>query len=194
MSFQAIVRHYEQRFRPLAQRELSWFRSQPNLAMAIQKAALARDAEGKRYSHQWRRREEDLEAAAARLSACARALSEAESFAALHREIEQTLRPISDLGPLYKYDTALRIGAYLGLLPEVVYLHSGTAEGARALGFNPKAKFLLVRELPMMLHQLAPHELEDVLWIYKDHLAAARDGNPFTLPDDTRCFVDEDVE
>ncbi|MEK7411500.1 MAG: hypothetical protein AAB327_09000, partial [Actinomycetota bacterium] len=38
-----------------------------------------------------------------------------------------------DLGPLYVYDTALRIGAKKGQMPKVVYLHAGTREGAKKL-------------------------------------------------------------
>lgn len=77
------------------------------------------------------------------------------------------------IGELTVYDTALRIGAKLGLLPKKVYLHAGTRAGARALGLNWKATSLAVRELPSELLTLTPHEIEDCLCIFKDKLKRA---------------------
>lgn len=194
MSLDAIVRDYVQRFRAGAQRELKWFQEQSALTDAIFEAALARDERGKRYSHQSRRQEAVLEKAAERLICREADLASANSFAVLLQVIESALEPISDLGPLYKYDTTLRIGAFLGLSPEVVYLHSGTAEGAKALGFKGRPKFLLISELPAPLRQLAPYEVEDVLCIYKKQLGAALSGRDFDLPTENRCFLDEELE
>ena len=36
------------------------------------------------------------------------------------------------------YDTALRIGAHLDIMPDRIYLHAGVKEGAKALGFSGK--------------------------------------------------------
>ncbi len=52
----AIVRAYIGRIRPRAQAELDWFAHQPSLDSAIEKAALAVNSRGKRYSHQRRAR------------------------------------------------------------------------------------------------------------------------------------------
>jgi hypothetical protein len=56
----------------------------------------------------------------------------------LHALIKRTIHSIGGLRELYTYDMALRIGAFLGLAPEFVYLHRGTRAGARALGLNAK--------------------------------------------------------
>jgi hypothetical protein len=69
------------------------------------------------------------------------------------------------------YDTALRIGAKLGLEPEVVYLHRGTRRGVRALGLDADRTFVALGELPHELRALRPHEIEDCLCIYKTELA-----------------------
>jgi hypothetical protein len=80
---------------------------------------------------------------------------------------------ITGIGELYICDTSLRIGAKLNLFPTAVYLHPGTRAGARALGLDDRAKMLKVSALPKPFRTLAPHELEDILCIFKDDLAQA---------------------
>jgi hypothetical protein len=80
------------------------------------------------------------------------------------------LQGIRGLGHLYTYDTALRIGAKLDLLPEKVYLHAGTRKGAKALGLDWKARALEVASIPDELHELEPREIEDFLCIYEEKL------------------------
>ena len=88
------------------------------------------------------------------------------------------LEPISGAGELYVYDTSLRIGAKSNLLPTKVYLHAGTRVGARALGLDGQAKTLEVSMLPPEFRQLEPHEIEDVLCIFKVDLKAAGTKRP----------------
>ena len=66
------------------------------------------------------------------------------------------------------YDTALRIGAKLGVEPKTVYLHRGTRSGAKALGIETNRPFIEVHEFPRQLRSLRPRELEDCLCIYKE--------------------------
>ena len=54
--------------------------------------------------------------------------------------------------------------------PDRVYLHSGTREGARALGLAAERSFLPMDELPPELRRLKPREVEDLLCIYKGEL------------------------
>ncbi len=68
------------------------------------------------------------------------------------------------------YDTAHRIGRYLGVEPNRVYLHAGTMEGAKALGFKGNRSFLMRRQLPKEFRTPKPYEIEDCLCIYKDDL------------------------
>ena len=70
------------------------------------------------------------------------------------------------------YDTALRIGAKLGLEPEVVYLHRGARSGMKALGLGAGRLFVEVYELPHELRSLRPHEIEDCVCIYKTKLGS----------------------
>lgn len=81
------------------------------------------------------------------------------------------LQLVSGSDELYVYDTTLRIGAKLGLLPKKVYLHAGTRVGAKALGFDGNARTLEISVLPKELRQLEPHEIEDALCIFKSELS-----------------------
>jgi hypothetical protein len=88
--------------------------------------------------------------------------------------VDAAVRSVRGIGELYAYDTALRLGAHLRLLPRHVYLHAGTRRGARALGLDHRAKSLATTSLPAALRRLRPHEIEDVLCIYEDWLGTAR--------------------
>jgi len=160
--------------RPRAKAELDWFRRQPTLAAAIACAASAINSRGKRYSHQTRLKKVSLREARRVLAASARRIARCKTFDELIAHLEALLEPIDGLGELYTYDTALRIGAKLKLLPRMVYLHAGTRVGARALGFDGRVRALKASQLPAPLRRLRPHELEDVLCIFKDRLATAR--------------------
>jgi hypothetical protein len=53
-----------------------------------------------------------------------------------------------------------------------VYLHAGTRRGARALGLDHGSDSVSPNQLPPALRRLQPHEVEDVLCIYKDWLSS----------------------
>jgi imidazolonepropionase-like amidohydrolase len=134
----------------------------------VERAGRATTPAGKRYHHQ-RRLPRALLATAARELKRAR-LGSATNFADLYRRVDAAIGALHGIGELTVYDTALRIGAKLGYLPKKVYLHAGTRAGARALGLDWKARSLPVRQLPVELRVLAPHEIEDCLCIFKDKL------------------------
>ncbi len=169
MTLDAIARTYIRRIRPRAQTEIDWFIRRPSLRAAIRNAALAVNSRGKRYSHQRRLTKGALERALDVLSKHARAIEKAHDFDDLFHLIDAALKPIPGLGELYVYDTSLRIAAKLNLFPGKVYLHAGTRLGARALGLRTAAA-LKMSELPKEFRVLKPHEIEDVLCIFKDEL------------------------
>jgi hypothetical protein len=70
----------------------------------------------------------------------------------------------------------------LNLFSRTVYLHAGTRTGARALGFAARAATLDVSELPAEFHALEPHEVEDVLCIFKGKFASSRRTAPTLSP------------
>jgi hypothetical protein len=168
-SVREIVAAYIGCYRPRAERERSFYGQQRTLADAISTAALARTAENKRHSHQCRIPGRSLEEA--RKSLLAINFQSSLTFDEFHSVVEKATGHIHMIGELAVYDTALRIGAFLGTEPERVYLHRGTRDGARALGLGRGRKSLEVDELPAEFRRLRPYEVEDCLCIYKSDLA-----------------------
>jgi hypothetical protein len=170
MNLETIVRLYIQRIRPRAEAELAWFVRQPTLRETIRCAALAVNSCGKRYSHQRRIKREAIAQAHSILSGAKPRIKKCADFASLFRLIEAALEDVPGIGELYIYDTSLRIGAKLGILPEKVYLHAGTRTGARNLGLDVAKSTVRMASLPSPFRVLKPHEVEDVLCIFKDEL------------------------
>lgn len=169
-SLAQLVRQYALHCRGRAREELRFFTDQPSLAAAIEAAALAVDCRGKRFSHQRRRSQATLTAARDALLRAIDDLRRCRSFRELHERVDRVVAHIRDLGELYSYDTALCIGAKLGLMPERVYLHAGTRVGARALSLPCRDHAIELSHLPAELRHLAPHEIEDFLCIFKGRL------------------------
>jgi hypothetical protein len=175
-SFQDIADDYRSRHQEGARRELRFFSIQRTLERAVRLAANAIGPGGKRFSHQRRIPASSLEEAEVRLVAVLSRLRRARSFDELHRVVKDAIDPVYKIGELMVYDTSLRIGAKLGVMPDRVYLHAGTRGGARALGLDPHRDGMEMRELPAELRKLRPHEAEDCLCIYKEQIRAIREG------------------
>lgn len=162
-----IVQDYIAEYRRRAATEMRWYSSRSDLQTLVKLAVYCRTPDNKRHPHQRRLPEAALQAAHSRLSridfeAC-------ESFDALHGQIAQAIGAVPKIGELAIYDIACRIGAFLRIEPEQVFLHRGTRIGARHLGLG-RGKTIEVSELPKAFHRLKPHEIEDCLCIYKDEL------------------------
>lgn len=173
-SIAAIVYDYTLRFKSRAVRELRFFASLRSLDQVITQAGFAQMPNGKRWAHQRRIPAAALEEATNRLRRAW--LEKARSFDDLIQRVNSTVRSIRGIGELYVYDTALRIGAHLRLLPRDVYLHAGARMGARALHLDYRSASIPLDRLPVELRRLEPYEIEDVLCIYKDWLMAARNA------------------
>ena len=132
---------------------------------------MAQGPSGKRLNHQRRIPRSALEQATSRLLEAEQSLGSCKSFGELHELVQRTIGTIPKIGELTVYDTALRLGAFLGLEPEVVFLHAGTRIGASHLGIDGKRRTVTVDELPEPLTSLRPREIEDCLCIFKDALA-----------------------
>jgi hypothetical protein len=159
-----------------------WYEQQPTLAGAIAKAAMARrasgkvapDASGRRCSHHTRKPAVLLGEATRRLLDRESVIATMRDFDALIEFVEGTVDDLKGLGPLYTYDTALRIGYKLRILPERVYLHAGTCVGAAALGLDVKRGSIPRDEFPPPLSSFDGAAIEDILCIYRDRFATLR--------------------
>jgi hypothetical protein len=171
-TLEEVVKSYVEHFQRRQARELDYFarvvRSDED---AVSQAGLARLPSGKRHQHQRRIPRAALQESRARLLSNLGALRRSRTFDDLLDLVSALIRPIPGIGELAVYDTALRIGARFDVQPKVVYLHAGTRQGARALGFDPRRNKIRIDELPAALQTLSAREVEDLLCIYKDKLS-----------------------
>jgi hypothetical protein len=166
-----VVARYIRDFRPGADRELDFFRSCTSFKRAVKYAGLSMLPNGKRHPHQYRiplsvlrEAERNLQTVSASLRGCA-------TFDELFQLVQSETGGIYGIGELTIYDITTRLGAFLGLEPERVYLHAGTREGARHLGIITRRESFEPSELPQAFRRLRPREIEDCLCIYKRQLA-----------------------
>ncbi len=169
--FDALVEDYIARYRDGHNAGLAFYRSQPSLAVAVEKAALAIRADGKRQSHQRRLSVAVLRSVSDRLIANLRPLAAAGDFERVLQIVDESAK--SGFGALAIYDTALRVGSHLRLMPDRVYLHAGVKVGAKALGLDGRGGELVRQQLPPELDRLELHEVEDFLCIYKSEFRAS---------------------
>lgn len=167
-SYAAVVRDYCDKFEQGADRDLRFYAIQRDLARAVELAAFAKTAGGKRQPHQRRLPASTLGRAHAALDQCD--FNVCHSFEELFQLVNAAVGGIHGIGALTVYDTARRIGAYLKLEPEKVYLHAGTRAGARAIGLGAGRDTLEINELPVPFRSLSAGEIEDCLCIYKKEL------------------------
>jgi hypothetical protein len=164
-SLAAIVASYLADHRPRAEAERRFYAQHASWKALLATVGFARDMRGRRHSHQRRLTRKAL--AAARSVLPSTGLRSVTSFADLIEAVEAAIGGIRGIGGLMTYDSALRLGAFLELEPELVYLHSGTRRGAKALGLNHRQQALAMSELPVELRSLRPREVEDLLCIYE---------------------------
>jgi hypothetical protein len=164
----SLVTEYRKEHAPKAAEESAMFRRMPSLGLAIHHAALAIDEQEKCFDHQAliipsarQKAKEILTRESARLDAV-------RSFDELHVLVDELLSPVRGIGELYIYDAALRLGAYLRLLPERVYLHRGTRDGARALGLDVSRPYLEIHETPAALQTLSADAIESFSCIFRN--------------------------
>jgi hypothetical protein len=163
---------YKKEWWPRAAKEKQYFQGLSSIEVVIQTAVKMDPINGRKPDHERRRQPRQLKIFIEALLQIKIEIQAASSFDVLYSLVYNVGDGIEDIGDLTIYDTAYRIGLYLRLDPELVYLHSGTAAGARALGFvgptlNPK-------NLPKVLKSLlTPAQLEDCFCIYADWLAAS---------------------
>ncbi len=137
---ESLVADFRKYHRPNSARETRFFRTMPSIGLAIHHVAMAVDGDDRCFDHQFhivqparRRAKTVLTQSEARILAC-------RSFHELHSLFLELLSPIKGLGEMYIYDASLRMGAYLRLTPDFVYLHRGTRWGAQALGIDVRRR------------------------------------------------------
>ena len=167
-SYADVVRDYRDNYQHRAGRDLRLYAIQRTLSRVVELAGMAKTTDGKRQPHQRRLSASTLRRAHSELDQCD--FNACRSFDELFQLVIDAMGSIHGIGELTVYDTARRIGAYLKLDPEKVYLHAGTRVGARAIGLGDRTDALEIDELPPAFRRLMAGEIEDCLCIYKDEL------------------------
>jgi hypothetical protein len=181
--YEECQKRFEKGWNPLRSL-MEGYRGLNDLETAVKSAALAEDLVGKsyrkegdgkvrRHGHQRRIKRSVLENARRVLVSKSniQKFKSCRSFEEIFELVAQCCDQIPGTGPLYVYDTALRIGAFTKKLPKLVHLQAGALLGARALGFDVKKSPLPVSDFPKVMQCFAPHEIEDFLCIYKEFLS-----------------------
>jgi hypothetical protein len=164
----ALVDDYIRRCRPRCASGNEWYASASTLVEAISRASACIRKDGKRESHQRRIPGATLTEFG---DAIARQpLARCPDFDELHAYVRRAAKDVHGIGALTVYDVAIRIGAFLRLEPERVYLHAGTRVGARTLGLDTDKESLPVSAFPREVQRLRAGEIEDFLCIYKAQL------------------------
>lgn len=161
---------YLRNFWPNLQQLLYWYKKQNSLREAIIHASLGHTEKMNRHSHQRRISNFAIDTARIKLHNIERKIQRTTFFHDLYLLIDETIKPIKGIGNLYIYDSALRIGSFLDIEPEKVYLHAGTRKGAIALGINKKLNEINLHMLPKELWLLRPLQGEDLLCIFKNKI------------------------
>lgn len=80
---------------------------------------------------------------------------------------DEVSKQIYRLGPLWSYDTALRIGFQMEIYPKNVYLQAGVKNGyKKVFNQNPNNRFEEKNKFPKELQILEPYEIENFLCIW----------------------------
>ena len=165
-----VVTDYINKYRVSARRELRFYAIQKTLGETIKYACLSLMPSGKRHYHQRRIPLVSLVEANRILQARLSDIQKCLIFAELHTLIDKNINSIHRIGELTVYDIAHRIGVKLGLEPDMIYLHAGTAQAAKFLFPIKNMCTLSKMDLPKPFHCLKPYEIEDCLCIYKENI------------------------
>nr|WP_317266230.1 hypothetical protein [Arthrospira sp. SH-MAG29] len=134
---------------------------------ALERAWLSRFADGKMHPHQRRVSSKLAEGWNVSRQDCQQA-QQFKTFAELHQWIESVTARVKGLGKTTAYDVAQRLGMWLNLEPDLVYLHTGTAEGAAVFNITGQTAFLSA--FPPEIQKIGAPHAENFLCIYKDNL------------------------
>jgi hypothetical protein len=142
-----------------------------SLEQAIELAATARNNENKKHDHQNLIPTSTLDSFAVNILNRINEIRQVRSFSELIASIQNS--KIKGIGDLTIYDTAQRIGNYLGIQPDKIYLHRGVRTGAEILLGKIKTKYITKDQLPTPFNKsdLSAADFEDILCVYKNRIA-----------------------
>lgn len=147
--------------------ELNYYRGKNDLGDALIAAGNFWQNENNTHNHQYRINRESKKLFSENIRKAP--MVEINSFEDLHNKIFSCR--VKGIGSLTIYDTALRLGAHLNMLPDDIYLHAGAYVGYKNLfGKVPIPPIIpYSQDIKALFNDLTPYEIENFLCIYKDH-------------------------
>ena len=183
-SLKAILSCFKSKWSKAVEVEWFYYRMEDFSDKTLRLASRASlKGDDKKHSHQFRIPNAALDEAEKIILSLKDYIRNLKNCAELHNLIiEKVENVVSGFGPMSSYDTAVRIGMMLGFEPKFVYLHAGSAEGARAILGNSLCKGkvkLSVREFPVEISSsgFSSDQIESFLCICKKSLQALRENN-----------------
>lgn len=175
MTMTEIVSFYRTTYFQSAENEKAWFADCPSIKAAIRKAISSELNNSSKLmsSHQRRIGRKRLKAVTHHYVNKAEKYRLAKSFDEVMKITESVILPKgARIGELARYDFSERIGAFLNLEPQDIYLHSGTRIGARRLGYKEKSQisYSVIVSDHSELKGLAARHIENLLCIFKNNL------------------------
>lgn len=134
-----------------------------SISQAIARAVSSVDANNKQHHHSFSISEHAMDNCFVKLIAQDDSLIRSINFHDLYKKVKRVLKDVNGIDDVYIYDIAVRIGSYLGLEPERIYLHSGVAVGAAKLGLIEFPESLEYNQMPEALKAMTPDMIEDFL-------------------------------
>lgn len=142
-SITALWRDYMERYVNTGRGDpaLPWTLKANNFEEMLYRAVMSRGEDGKKWHHQGRVWDRNLIVYEATLNKPFYRkwifdTAESGAFWDLYLCCKHAADETPGIGIVTTYDVAARIGAWLGLEPEHLYVHAGVTEGARALGIT----------------------------------------------------------
>jgi hypothetical protein len=164
-----IIKHYKLKSKRQIDGHILFCMSQKTFKDTIEVAAKSIDENGKIHFHQRRVEKSELNNFSERLALLEDEIKSCKNFDELY-DLANTVGN-QYITELTIYDTAQRIGAFLNIFPDKIYLQSGTKTGAEnLLGYLADRKYLTLEELPSPFHrpEFTLADVEDILYQYKD--------------------------
>lgn len=165
------LRHYEDKYKS----EERWWAESLTWEKALERAWNSCRENGKMHSHQCHVAHKLPEGLRIALDANVR-LDRFTDFHQLYIWVESITTDVKGLGDTTTYDVAQRLGVWMKMQPELVYLHAGAAKGAKKLGIKGESVPLSI--FPNEIQRLGATHAERFLCKYKDQIAATTDSAP----------------
>jgi hypothetical protein len=149
-------------------RVVKYVLEQKTIDDAITVSVMSKDKYGNKHSHQWRICNDVYEEFKFSLLNVKDRIEKAKNFDELVNIIDRH-KP-HGVGEVFCYDTTVRIGFWLNLLSEKVYIHAGTRIGLQNLFVKKISIKTICKDKlpePFCSSDLSPGQLEDFFCIFK---------------------------